>query len=122
MLQEEIRPETAPFIEPADKQEEVKKTNPLRLVTKIGEVVELPPRPLLSMSNDEKVLEVGKQIVSNEANAISKSLALVMSEIHAIDQEPDDAKRSQMQNNLGVQLDIEKDDLISYHMFEQTKS
>ena len=113
VLQQEISPEVAPTVEPAEKMPSPRKTNPLRLVNKEGEIVEFPPRPLLQISDNIDVLDAGKQIVSNEAAAISHSLALVMSEIQSIEDETDETKKNQMQSDYGVKLDIEKDNLIS---------
>ena len=107
-----VTPDEAPIVQPLPsftKPEEKR----LKLVTSNGDVVQVPPRNEIIHSNDPRVLEVGKQIVTNEANAISKKLSIVVSEMHSIDTEQDTTKKNQLLATVGFQLDIEKDSLVS---------
>lgn len=113
LLLNEISPEQPPEVYPAEQVTSVPKTEVLKLVTAAGDVIEFPPRPLLSLSDDKNVIDVGQNIVAKEAKTIGKNLELVMSEMQSIQEELDTTKKDQMMNTLGKQLDIEKDNLIS---------
>lgn len=108
-----ITPEEAPEVFPAVSHYNPPKTEVLSLVTAAGDVIEFPPRPMLAMSKDKEVIDVGHDMVIKEAAAIGKNLELVMSEIQNLHEEPDEEKKEQMMSKLGIQLDVEKDNLIS---------
>ena len=83
------------------------------LVTKSGDLIDIPKIEEVNSSTQIEAANAVSKMVIQETAVLSKKLQLVVSEIQSIDQEPDPMKRLQMQETLGIQLDVEKDSLIS---------
>lgn len=116
----DIRPDQPIVLDPSSdllsglkNDENDKKQSKMLLLMKSGDFVDIPAMNEIDSSTGIDAANAVSQIVIQETAEISNKLKLVVSEIQSIDKEPDPAKRAQMQETLGVELDIEKDSLIS---------
>jgi hypothetical protein len=85
----------------------------VRLLTHTGDLIDVPQ---ISEVNEATPAEATKTVVQGvlaDASAMTKRLELVMSEWQAIEKEPDPVRRLELQETVGIALEIEKDSVVS---------
>ncbi|EAY06415.1 hypothetical protein TVAG_403720 [Trichomonas vaginalis G3] len=110
----EITPEIPPTIDPEIPElPEEKQQIEMQIMTNEGTIIDIPTVEEITEETDHAAVATASIQRIEETKALSKKLALVVSELQAIEEESDPQKKLQMQNSIGVTLDIEKDSLIS---------
>ncbi|OHS98039.1 hypothetical protein TRFO_35649 [Tritrichomonas foetus] len=93
--------------------EDNQKKYEIQLLTHEGDLIDIPPIQSIDATTDLNATKIVSQMTIDDTQAMNNRLQLVVSELQSINQEPDPVKRMQLQETLGVSLDVEKDSLIS---------
>lgn len=95
------------------KGEDSFETIPVQLLTKQGDLIDIPPIEEIDKDTHPEAAKQVAQMTINDTQALVRNLELVVSEIQTIEQERDPVKKLELQQSLGLSLDIEKDSLVS---------
>ncbi|OHT02257.1 hypothetical protein TRFO_30678 [Tritrichomonas foetus] len=115
LYKEVVLPDFEVNIQPSTEQVFDKMNNPIttQLLTQQGELINIPPIHQIDSTTHPAAIAVVTDNLVSSARQISKQLQLVVSEIQAIEQEPDTQRKLDMQKTIGLTLEIEKDSLVS---------
>jgi hypothetical protein len=116
LFHEVLRPEEDVVLNPSPeppKYEPEGPQLPAQVITADGELVDVPPLPEIDATTHPAVVELVTKKVVDQTLVKAEQLRLVVSEMQAIENEKDPQKRLQLEETLGITLDVQKDSLVS---------
>lgn len=111
-----ITPEEPTVLEPSlelDLGAKTKENKRYSLLTSSGDLIDIPPVNSIDQNTSIEAANAASKLAIQNTQEMTNRLQIVATELQSINNEPDPVKRMQLQDTIGVQLDVEKDSLIS---------